>query len=70
MDGVGQRGMHGKANHGEGNVDVVQGDGAHGEGPRQKVRQGHSKGGGWNIGHGRGECTGRRPGLWTQRKEE
>ena len=42
----------------------------HGEGPRQRVRQGHGKGGGWKIGHDRGECAGRRPGLWTPRKEE
>ena len=38
------------------------------EGPKQRVRQG--KGGGWNNGHDRGECAGRRPGLWTPSKEE
>ena len=34
------------------------------------VRQGHSKGGGWNIGQDRGECAGWRPGLRTPKKEE
>ena len=37
---------------------------------QDRVRQGHGKGGGWNLGHDRGECAGRRPGLWTPRKEE
>ena len=38
--------------------------------PGQRIRQGHGKGGGWNIAHDRGECAGRRLGLWTPRKEE
>ena len=41
-----------------------------GEGSGRRVKQGHGKGGGWNIGHDRGECAGRRPGLRTSRKEE
>ena len=48
----------------------VQGASHRVEKGQQRVRQGHGKGGGWNIGHDRYECAGLRSGLRTPRKEE
>ena len=67
--GVRQRGSH-KANRGKSNVDECRVKSSRAEGPRRRIKQGHGKGGGWNIGHDRGECARRRPGLRTSRREE
>ena len=54
-----QRGMHDKANRGKKKQCEwnVGGNSSRGEEPRQRERQGHGKGGGWNIRRDRGESA-------------